>query len=75
MLLLGLELITLGTLSLYYYAHINDFRFRNHGKYYRTEYKSRHYVHVNKANWESLVYNNYCRMVRNCVHDAEGLIA
>ena len=32
-------------------------------------------VHVNKANWESLVYNNYCRMVRNCVHDAEGLIA
>ena len=22
-------------------------------------------VHVNKANWESLVYNNYCRMVRN----------
>ena len=32
-------------------------------------------VHVNKGNWESLVYNNYCRMVRNCVHDAEGLIA
>ena len=34
-------------------------------------------VHVNKANWESLVYNMYCRMVRNCVglHDAEGLIA
>ena len=32
-------------------------------------------VHVNEANWESLVYNNYCRMVRNCVHDAEGLIA
>ena len=22
-------------------------------------------VHVNKANWVSLVYNNYCRMVRN----------
>ena len=32
-------------------------------------------LHVNKANWESLVYNNNCRMVRNCVHDAEGLIA
>ena len=31
-------------------------------------------VHVNKANWESLLYNNYCHMVRNCVHDAEGLI-
>ena len=21
-------------------------------------------VHVNKANWESLLYNNYCHMVR-----------
>ena len=30
---------------------------------------------VNKANWEGLVYHNYCRMVHNCIRDAEGLIA
>ena len=82
MLWLRLELITLGTLSLHYYARAHHYSmlmtFVSATTANNIEPNIQVHiinpVHVNKANWESLVYNNYCRMVRNCVHDAEGLI-